>query len=268
MAMPSPWYEADPRKFASNPKRILPAVMDRIFKVGYAHLQTPVGVPTELPLTPESPETHLENESVYGMAQLMRSISSELGNPYMNPKMKQANYFVQQIFPVRGRENSNSAASSNKALEMHSEHAMFETAPDFLIIGCLKNPSAAVTWIAALHPRELNAKTRVVLQKAFGSADLRAAGAPVLCQNEARLRYDPIFMRFRGRKEIEAFAELELVLQRQRKGIHLKPGDVLVLDNRRCVHGRESFRAHYDGHDRWMMRTMVVAKSLKGSFYE
>ena len=38
----------------------------------------------------------------------------------------------------------------------------------------------------------------------------------------------------------------------------LDAGDLLVIDNRRAVHGRSKFRARFDGTDRWLQRTFVV----------
>ena len=37
----------------------------------------------------------------------------------------------------------------------------------------------------------------------------------------------------------------------------LKPGDVLLMDNRKGAHGRTAFTAFYDGHDRWLQRVYV-----------
>ncbi|MGH7192320.1 MAG: TauD/TfdA family dioxygenase, partial [Candidatus Saccharimonadales bacterium] len=39
--------------------------------------------------------------------------------------------------------------------------------------------------------------------------------------------------------------------------IVLQPGDVLFLDNRKCLHGRESFDPRFDGFDRWLVRVYV-----------
>ena len=41
--------------------------------------------------------------------------------------------------------------------------------------------------------------------------------------------------------------------------IVLEPGDLLVVDNDRVVHGRTSFAARFDGTDRWLQRAFVVA---------
>ena len=47
------------------------------------------------------------------------------------------------------------------------------------------------------------------------------------------------------------------VAERQRR-IVLSEGDLLVVDNSRCVHGRSIFSARFDGTDRWLQRSFVV----------
>jgi L-asparagine oxygenase len=39
----------------------------------------------------------------------------------------------------------------------------------------------------------------------------------------------------------------------------LSPGDLLVIDNNRAVHGRSPFTARFDGTDRWLQRAFIVS---------
>ena len=39
----------------------------------------------------------------------------------------------------------------------------------------------------------------------------------------------------------------------------LTPGDLLVIDNNRAVHGRSAFTARFDGTDRWLQRAFIVS---------
>jgi L-asparagine oxygenase len=41
--------------------------------------------------------------------------------------------------------------------------------------------------------------------------------------------------------------------------VRLAPGDLAIVDNRVTVHGRTAFRPRYDGADRWLQRTFVLA---------
>jgi alpha-ketoglutarate-dependent taurine dioxygenase len=51
--------------------------------------------------------------------------------------------------------------------------------------------------------------------------------------------------------------ELEDAIQKCTKEIILKTGDLLVIDNRKTIHGRKPFQARYDGTDRWVQRVLV-----------
>src|SRR6185312_14347882 len=41
------------------------------------------------------------------------------------------------------------------------------------------------------------------------------------------------------------------------RSVRLGPGDLLVIDNKRCAHARSAYEAHFDGHDRWLQRAYV-----------
>ena len=41
------------------------------------------------------------------------------------------------------------------------------------------------------------------------------------------------------------------------ESVILESGDLLVVDNRKSVHGRTPFKARYDGFDRWLQRLYV-----------
>jgi alpha-ketoglutarate-dependent taurine dioxygenase len=43
-----------------------------------------------------------------------------------------------------------------------------------------------------------------------------------------------------------------------RTSVCLTPGDILVIDNNRVVHGRSAFKARFDGRDRFLVRCFGV----------
>jgi L-asparagine oxygenase len=55
----------------------------------------------------------------------------------------------------------------------------------------------------------------------------------------------------------ETAAQVQTVLR-------LEPGDLLVIDNNRAVHGRTRFTPRYDGLDRWLLRSFIT-KDLRRS---
>ncbi|MCE3269094.1 MAG: clavaminate synthase [Burkholderiales bacterium] len=40
--------------------------------------------------------------------------------------------------------------------------------------------------------------------------------------------------------------------------IFLKPGEMLIIDNYKSVHGCTSFKAQYDGYYRWLQRLLIL----------
>lgn len=50
-----------------------------------------------------------------------------------------------------------------------------------------------------------------------------------------------------------------LLFQERRNSYVLTPGDVLVIDNRRAMHGRSAFWPRRDGRDRFIVRCFTVA---------
>jgi Fe(II)/alpha-ketoglutarate-dependent arginine beta-hydroxylase len=80
------------------------------------------------------------------------------------------------------------------------------------------------------------------------------------------LRLDPYFMdRVNNNKEAQnAFDALVRAIDGNIEPITLQPGDYCLIDNYRVVHGRNPFKANYDGKDRWLKRVNIT-KDLRKS---
>jgi len=46
----------------------------------------------------------------------------------------------------------------------------------------------------------------------------------------------------------------------------LEPGDLLIINNRKVMHGRSEFIPRYDGQDRWLQRVYVTNDLYSGRF--
>jgi L-asparagine oxygenase len=71
------------------------------------------------------------------------------------------------------------------------------------------------------------------------------------------MRVDVELMRPIGNGPREAMKRLVEALEQTRRAVRLQPGEILIVDNRRTVHGRDPFTPSYDGNDRWMVRLLV-----------
>jgi Fe(II)/alpha-ketoglutarate-dependent arginine beta-hydroxylase len=82
------------------------------------------------------------------------------------------------------------------------------------------------------------------------------------------LRLDPYFMDLSPEavspQGARAISELCDQIEANIKTYCIEPGDVLFLDNYRAVHGRQAFRARFDGTDRWLKR-LNIARDLRKS---
>lgn len=73
------------------------------------------------------------------------------------------------------------------------------------------------------------------------------------------LRIDPYFMETPECKKSEiALNKLIKIIDDSLYDIVLSPGEIVVIDNFRVVHGRRSFKPKYDGNDRWYKRINII----------
>ena len=59
------------------------------------------------------------------------------------------------------------------------------------------------------------------------------------------------------------------IYYKERTAYNLKPGDIILIDNNRTVHGRSPFFPNYNGYDRFLIRcfgTFDYDKSLYARF--
>jgi Fe(II)/alpha-ketoglutarate-dependent arginine beta-hydroxylase len=75
---------------------------------------------------------------------------------------------------------------------------------------------------------------------------------------------DPYFMQPLEDEEAQsALNALISAVDQRLSEVVLEPGDFLFVDNYRAVHGRKSFKARYDGTDRWLKRVNIASDLRK-----
>ncbi|WTW91941.1 TauD/TfdA family dioxygenase [Streptomycetaceae bacterium NBC_01309] len=195
---------------------------------------------------------------------------------------------MHDVLPIRGHENVQLNSASHMKIWWHVEDAFHPYRADYVGLMCLRNHDGIATTFAALGDEPLPEETvRALFQPRFlirpdnshlaagGSAPPSgAAMAPeplpiaVLFGDPAApyLRLDPYFMEATpdDPEAQRAFAELTARLDGNVREVALRPGQMLFVDNYRAVHGRNPFRARYDGTDRWLKR-LNIARDLRKS---
>jgi hypothetical protein len=177
---------------------------------------------------------------------------------------------VHDIIPAAGSEHSTVSSSSLTALGWHTEDAFPPDRAHHLVLTCLRNPDGTPTTVAGVPPLDEDTiavlrepRFRFVPDPSHGAGVTTDERQPVLGGDPAdpSLRLDADYTRALPGDQ-EAAAALERIcaaVDASLVPVALAPGDVLVVDNRRLVHGRAAFRPRHDGTDRWLKRAVVRA---------
>lgn len=181
---------------------------------------------------------------------------------------------VQDICPLPGAETRQENTGSC-LLELHTEDGFHPQKPHFLSLFGLRPDHArqAITVaggvrgvIGRLEPRHVRVLREplftVRLSSSFvGQDETRYCDPmPVLTGGEQ----DPdLCVDFNGTRPLteaaqEAFSALRGLMLDTLVGCVLDQGDLLLIDNRKAVHGRTGFTPRYDGGDRWLRRCFAI----------
>jgi Fe(II)/alpha-ketoglutarate-dependent arginine beta-hydroxylase len=228
-------------------------------------------------------------------AALLLLAGSLLGDPF-SYLTQQRGRLVLDVFPVAGQEGTQLGSSSTANLEWHNEDAFHPNRADWIILTCLRNHDRVPTTFSPLDGLPLTREDIAVLFEerfvilpdeshtmAFNAATtgmgdettVGRAFEQIARMNKAPhrtailsgdpdapfLRIDPAFMvRDLGDPEAEAVLERMIAaIDARLRDVVLAPGEMIIIDNKRAVHGRRPFRARYDGTDRWLRRINVTA---------
>jgi len=180
------------------------------------------------------------------------------------------------VFPDKKQEREQSAASSRVRLKLHTERCFHPYLPSHVLLACLRadRRREAFTEIASVRrmlplvpARHLPVLFRPVFRTgidySFGNIRTRKANGPVMSilhgdAVDPYLRFDldlMVGLDARARAALNAVKRAALAAC---TGVGLEAGDLLIIDNRRAVHGRSTFTPAYDGHDRWLKRAYLV----------
>lgn len=230
------------------------------------------GVPVgRLPATPPSPSSATKQDRVSEFALL--TVARRLGQP-VGYAPEHGGDLVQNISPIEADAERQVSTSSKSVLAFHTEAAFHPHRPRYLLLLCLRgDPRAATTLcsIGALVDAVSQGDRAVLATARFtttvdesyvaGTSTRRSLPRPILTGDPARpkLWLDADLMRGTDDEAQAALDRLSALAAEQATGIVLEAGDLLVVDNDVAVHGRSPFAPRFDGTDRWLQRTFVVA---------
>jgi hypothetical protein len=233
-----------------------------------------------LPRDPELPPTPVTSSaSVRKDTHLsefwMAAFASALGDPVGYAQEKNG-AFWQSINPTRSNETKMTSESSQNLLAFHTEVCFHpHMCSHLLLYGLRQDPERlAKTILCGVRrfyrrlPRRLQdllfeKKFKTGIDPSFGNDQEAAGNGPALSvlygdRSDPFFRYDLDLMVGLTPAAATALEELRVWVNEYKKELIIEPGSLLIVDNRRAVHARSPFEAHYDGRDRWLERISVV----------
>lgn len=209
---------------------------------------------------------------------------------------------MHDVLPIKGHEHVEIGSNSLQYLSWHTEDAFHPCRGDYVALMCLRNPddvatmvcdAADIDWsqvdVDALFEADFtqmpdNSHQPQDIARSTGDSTIDRLRArsfaliqswndnpvkrPVLFgdRHDPYLALDPYHMKTDGwsPRALSAFRGLCEQIEAHLQEVSLRPGDIAFIDNYRAVHGRASFRARYDGTDRWLKRLNITG-NLRGS---
>lgn len=226
----------------------------------------PIGPTPDSPHGAQTPHTLLARETAVVLSALGRLVGyrPECGGE-----------LVQTLVPTRADRYRQTSTSSGAPLEIHTEQSgNLTTKPDFIALGCLRgDPNAATLLLSGrtIQRHLSNDTVRLLREEAYltrldpsfidgGATDETRGPVSVLSGSwsDPTVNYDEDLMRGMTEAHDAALTELKGVWDKHHEQVVLQPGDILIMDNSRAVHGRSVFHPQWDGSDRWLCRAQVL----------
>ncbi|WP_054246211.1 TauD/TfdA family dioxygenase [Rhodococcus opacus] len=224
------------------------------------------------PRTPESP--HHATTRLTLMAAQSAALMSVLGH-LVAYRPECLGQLVQTLVPTRKDRYRQTSTGSRVDLESHTEQCMnLLTRPVFIGLGCLRGDPHAATYLLSARElqrqlpngvirtlRETEFFTRVDPSFVDGGVPDEVRGPMAVLSgswDDPAISYDEDLMFSPSMEHQAALESVRQVWRAHRHSVVLRPGDLLIVDNTRAVHGRSSFVPQWDGGDRWLCRVQVL----------
>jgi len=239
------------------------------------------GLPLDFDLAPTPADGGRSDKGTFVSEAVLGTIAQLFGDLYSYATEKKGE-IIQNIVPVANRELKRSNEGSRADFLLHTENAYFEFRPDYLLLIGLRadvGGKAATTVAYAKDALDLlsdQAATNLRLplyRIAAPDSFLDSHGGRVWSKPtpiiSGSTRYPETRVNFNGitaltpaaATALSAFQEALDAVTRQ---CVLQPGELLIIDNRKAVHGRPPFKATFGPQARWLQRAYVRSTLWQG----
>lgn len=221
---------------------------------------------------------------------MMLIVSALLGDAF-GWKTQQQGRLIHDVLPIKGDEYEQIGTGSEQTIWWHTEDAFHPYSADYLMLMCLRNEDQVETTVSRPDMSKLSeAQIEVLFEPRFvinpdnSHKSKNAAGAasnaeyydepqglikqPILFGDPERpyMCLDPYFMETTQHdpQAQDALDALCRNIDSNVEAVVLKAGDIAIVDNQTVVHGRNAFKARFDGTDRWLKR-LNIARDIRKS---
>lgn len=191
----------------------------------------------------------------------------------------------QDIIPMQSMEKVQTSVSSAVELEIHTEQAFSKLRPDILCLACIRGNEQAFTYILPVKyilnnmtPHEIELLRKPMWKIAvdlsfklcgqeFIDGDIRGP-IPIIygSEEDPRLVFDQDLMTGIDEESHKMISRIVDIYYTHRIRHNLKPGEIILVDNNRAVHGRSPFTPKYDGYDRFLIRCFAMFDYEKSAY--
>jgi L-asparagine oxygenase len=191
----------------------------------------------------------------------------------------------QDVVPIKSMSTVQTSLGSNTELEIHTEQAFSKLRPDFLSLSCLRGDNNANTYILPVQKiidnitnedidllRRPLWKTGVDLSfklngHEFIEGDIRGPLAILSGpEDDLRITFDQDLMTGICEESKKMVKRIVDIYYKHRYSHNLKPGEMIIIDNRRALHGRSPFFPLFDGLDRFLIRCFSTLDYIRSAY--
>jgi L-asparagine oxygenase len=222
-------------------------------------------------ITPKDNKEHIGETTILANVQ---ALFNEYIGHMVSYEAEGDGYLFQDMVPNKELRKTQTSLGSNVELELHTEQAFSDYRPDYLSLACIKGDKRAYTFF--LHVNQIleqmtddeihylekeKWKIGVDMSFALNGCDFAARGPLSILKYNGQ-HYDLVFdqdllmgMSITSSKMI---GEIVDIYYKCRNGYVLRPGEILMLDNNKVLHGRSPFQPKFDGNDRFIVRSFIM----------
>ena len=230
---------------------------------------------------PDTPQTNNQKIGETTTLSKIQSILIHATGEMISYEAEGYGRLFQDVIPIKTMEQDQTSTGSNKELEIHTEQAFSKLRPDILSLACLHSDSQAYTYILPVQKilESTTQEEQHLLQQPlwktgvdlsfkingheFIEGDLRGP-LPILTHHhdnqtkDTHLVFDQDLMQGITPQSQQIITKIVDIYYQHRFSHNLLPGEIILIDNQRSVHGRSPFYPKYDGKDRFLIRCFAT----------